>query len=94
MARLRNAVSVCKCPNSTSTGVDSTETAGLLVSDGCRFAAVTLASKKSTATPFGGVSPMVRLSGTPLATEDGLRFMEPLQARSKREVVSASAKQR
>jgi len=64
-------VSVCKCPNSTSTGEESTGTAGLLESEGCKLAPVIEASKKRTATPVGGVSPMVKLIGTPL-----LVFME------------------
>src|SRR5229473_3017491 len=89
-ARLRNAVSVCKCPNSTSTGTDSTGTAGLLESDGCRLAPVMEASKKRTATPFGGVSPIVRLIGTPLVGV--LEFMEPPQAARKALLRSASAK--
>src|SRR6266478_1608471 len=91
LPRSRNAVSVCKCPNSTSTGVVIRETACFLESDGCRLAPVMEASKKSTATPLGGVSPMVRLIGTP-PTEDALRFMEELQASSKTQQVMASAK--
>src|SRR5579864_4677741 len=77
LPRFRNAVSVCRCPNSTSTGVVITETAGFFESDGCRLAPVMEASKKSTATPVGGVSPMVRVIGTP-PTEDALWFMEEL----------------
>ena len=76
-ARFRNAVSVCRCPNSTSTGVDITETAVLLLPVGSRLAPVMEASKKSTATPLGGVSPMVRLIGTPFVTEEGLRMAKP-----------------
>jgi hypothetical protein len=51
------------------------------------------ASKKSTATPLGGVSPMLRVMGTP-AIEDGLGFMEELQASSQMQLISASAKER
>jgi len=60
-----------KCPNSISTGEDSTETGGLVESEGCKLAPVIKASKNRTATPLGGVSPMVKLMGTPLlgATE-------------------------
>src|SRR5437879_1521335 len=77
-ARLRSALSVCKCPNSISTGEDSTETAGLVESEGCRLAPVIKASKNRTATPLGGVSPIVKLMGTPLlgATD----CIGPLQA--------------
>jgi len=77
-ARLRNALSVCKCPNSISTGEDSTETAGLLESEGCRLAPVIKASKNKTAAPLGGVSPMVKLMGTPLLWF--IVFMEPPHA--------------
>src|SRR5579859_108258 len=65
-AKLKNAVSVCRCPNSTSTGVASAETADFVMSDGCRLTPVIIASKNSTPTPFGGVSPIVKLIGTPL----------------------------
>src|SRR6516165_7945498 len=92
LPRLSHAVSVCRCPNSTSTGVVITETAAFLGSDGCRLAAVMDASKKSTATPLGGVSPMVRVIGTP-PIEDGLWFMEELQASSKMQLIGASAKE-
>src|SRR5215469_9383774 len=78
-ARLRKAVSVCKWPNSISTGLVSTEMGGLEESEGCRLAPVIDASKNRTATPFGGVSPIVRLIGTPLVTWTGL--MEPPQAK-------------
>src|ERR1700746_3008816 len=54
--RLKNALSVCRYPNSTSTGVVMKETAGFLASVGCRLAPVIEASEKRTATPFGGVS--------------------------------------
>src|SRR5690349_18889834 len=77
-ARLRNALSVCKCPNSISTGDDSTETAALLESEGCRLAPVIDASKNRTATPLGGVSPIVKLIGTPLLWF--IVFMEPPHA--------------
>src|SRR5260370_18199415 len=77
-ARLKNAVSVCRCPNSTSTGDDSTGTAALLESAGCRLAPVMEASKNRTATPLGGVSRIVKLIGTlPLGFTE---FMEPPQA--------------
>src|SRR6266436_3014832 len=79
--RLRNAVSVCKCPNSTSTGVVTTATADLVISEGCRLPPVMEASKNNTATPLGGVSPMVKLIGTPLAV--GGVFIEPPQAARK-----------
>src|SRR5215472_9626335 len=79
-ARLRKAVSVCKWPNSISTGLASKEMGGLVESEGCRLAPVIDASKNRTATPFGGASPIVRLIGTPLVTWTGL--MEPPQAKS------------
>src|SRR5258708_12866979 len=63
--KLRNAVSVCKCPNSTSTGVVSTATAALLISDGCKLPPVIKASKNNTATPLGGVARKVRAVGPP-----------------------------
>src|SRR5882762_1824523 len=47
-ARLRSALSVCRCPNSISTGDDSTDTAALLESEGCRLAPVIEASKNRT----------------------------------------------
>ena len=89
-ARLRNALSVCKCPNSISTGDDSTETAALVESEGCRLAPVIDASKNRTATPLGGVSPMVKLMGTPPLgfTE----FMEPPHAARMAVLRIASAK--
>jgi hypothetical protein len=68
------------------------EAAAFIGSDGCRLAAVMEASKKSTATPLGGVSPMARVIGTPLI-EDGLWFMEELQASSKTQLISASVKE-
>ena len=43
----------------------------MLESEGCRLAPVMEASKKRTATPLGGVSPIVKVMGTPL-----LVFME------------------
>jgi hypothetical protein len=89
-ARLRKAVSVCKCPNSTSTGADKTETAGLLVSEGCRLAPVMEASKKRTATPLGGVSPIVKLMGAPPAAVT--EFVEAPQAARKALLTSANAK--
>src|SRR5579863_6329381 len=92
LARLRNAESVCKCPNSISTGLDSADTAGLLVSDGCRLAPVIKASKKSIATPFGGVSPIIKLMGTPFVTT-GVEFIEPPQAIMKMQITSANAKE-
>jgi hypothetical protein len=42
----------------------------------------------------GGVSPMVRVIGTPLPIEDALRFMDELQASSKTQLVRASANDR
>lgn len=89
-ARLRNAVSVCKCPNSTSTGVVITDTAGLLESEGCRVAPVMEASKKSTATPLGGVSPIVRLMGILFPLPIGVDIVEPPQAVNKTQLESAS----
>src|SRR4029077_15320242 len=86
--KLRNAVSVCKCPNSTSTGVVTTGTAALLVSEGCKVPPVIKTSKTSTATPLGGVSRMVRLMGTPLTVEV---FIEPPQAARKAQLTSKSA---
>jgi hypothetical protein len=77
LVRPKNAVSVCKCPNSTSTGVERAETAGFVESDGCRLAPVIRASKKRTATPLGGVSPIVRLMGTPPLVEAA--FIDPPQ---------------
>src|SRR5260370_34417066 len=89
-ARLKNAVSVCRCPNSTSTGDDSTGTAALLESAGCRLAPVMEASKNRTATPLGGVSRIVKLIGTlPLGF---MEFMEPPQAAKTMLLRSASAK--
>src|ERR1700739_1748885 len=79
--RLRNAVSVCKCPNSISVGVESTETAGLVISDGCRVAPVIRASKKRTATLLGGVSPIVKLMGTPPLVEEALIADPPQDTR-------------
>jgi hypothetical protein len=89
-ARLRNALSVCKCPNSTSTGAESTETAGFVESEGFRLAPVMEASKNRTATPLGGVSPMLKLMGTPLLVF--IEFMEPPQAASTLLLRSARAK--
>src|SRR5260370_12735770 len=89
-ARLKNAVSVCKCPNSTSTGADSTGTAALLESAGCRLAPVMEASKNRTATPLGGVSRIVKLIGTlPFGF---MEFMEPTQAAKTMPLRIASAK--
>src|SRR5579862_5345612 len=90
LAKLRNAVSVCKCPNSTSTGVVNAVTAGFVASDGCRLAPVTNASKNSTPTPFGGVSPRVKVMGTALL---GVIcwFIEPPQATRNRQLTTASA---
>src|SRR6266446_4095223 len=87
--RLRNAVSVCKWPNSTSTGVVATATADLVISEGCKLPPVMEASKNSTATPLGGVSPIVKLIGTPLAV--GGVFIEPPQAARKAQLTSMSA---
>src|SRR4029077_1997996 len=88
--KLRNAVSVCKCPNSTSTGVVTTETAALLISEGCKLPPVIKASKNSTATPLGGVSRMLRLMGTPLTV--GVVFIElPPQAARNAQLTSTSA---
>jgi hypothetical protein len=70
--------------------VESTDTAGFVISEGCRLAPVINASKKSTATPLGGASPIDRLIGTPLVV--GV-FMEPPQATSKTQLATASAKQ-
>jgi hypothetical protein len=50
----------------------------LVESEGCRLAPVMEASKNRTATPLGGVSPMVKLMGTPLVVFT--EFMEPPQA--------------
>src|SRR5215831_8906084 len=69
------------------------ETAGLLVSAGCRLAAVIEASKKSTATPLGGVSPMLRVMGTPFVVIVE-RFVELLQASSSTQPNSESAKRK
>src|SRR5260370_18456573 len=89
-ARLKNAVSVCRCPNSTSTGDDSTGTAALLESAGCRLAPVMEASKNRTATPLGGVSRIVKLIGTlPLGL---MEFLEPPQPAKTILLRSASAK--
>jgi len=68
---LRKAVSVCRCPNSTSTGDVNPEIGGLVESEGCRLAPAMDASKNNTATPLGGVSPTVRVTGTPLFTVIG-----------------------
>src|SRR5690349_3969125 len=87
--RLRNAVSVCKCPNSTSTGVVTTATADLLISEGCKLPPVIEASKNNTATPLGGVSPIVKLMGTPLTV--GGVFIEPPQAARNAQLTSMSA---
>src|ERR1700745_673525 len=88
--KLRNAVSVCKCPNSTSTGVVSTATADLLMSEGCRVPPVIKASKNNTATPLGGVSRMVRIMGT-LLTVGGVFIEPPPQAARKAQLTSMSA---
>jgi hypothetical protein len=90
-ARLRNAVFVCKCPNSTSTGVVTTGTADLVISEGRKLPPVIEASKNNTATPLGGVSPMVRLMGTPLTVGE-VFIIEPLpQAARKAQLTSTSA---
>src|SRR5579859_197375 len=59
---LRRAFSVSSCVSSTSIGLLTKETAGLVVSDGCRLAPVTLISKDKTETPAGGLSRIDRLS--------------------------------
>src|SRR6266571_5825937 len=64
----------------------------LLMSDGCRLALVIDASKKSTATPLGGVSRIARLIGTPLLPVEEL--MEPPQATRKTQLTSASEKRK
>jgi hypothetical protein len=69
------------------------ETAGLLISAGWRLAAVIEASRKSTATPLGGVSPIDKVIGTPLAVMDE-RFVEPLQASSSTQLTNATAKKK
>jgi hypothetical protein len=88
--RLRNAVSVCKCPNSTSVGVESTETAGLVISVGCSVAPVIKASKNRTATLLGGVSPIVRLIGTPPFVDEAL-IDDPPQDTRRVQLVTTSA---
>jgi hypothetical protein len=50
------------------------------------------ASKKRTATPLGGVSPMVKLIGAPLVAV--MEFMEPPQAARKALQRIASAKRK
>jgi hypothetical protein len=52
-----------------------------------------MASKKSTATPLGGVSPIVRLMGTPLPEGRELMFMELLHATMRTQAASTSAKE-
>src|SRR5215469_11182001 len=77
------------CPNSTSTGAFMRETAGFLLSVGCRLTPVIEASKNRTPTPFGGVSRIDKLTGTPFpAGED---FMEPPQAAIKTQHATTSA---
>src|SRR6267143_6976708 len=88
--KLRNAVSVCKCPNSTSTGVVTTGTAALLISEGCKLPPVIKASKNSTATPLGGVSRMARLMGAPF-TVGGVFIELPPQAARKAQLTNMSA---
>src|SRR5205823_10905392 len=89
--KLVTGVQTCALPIS-STGFANTEMAGLLESEGCSVAPVMDASKKSTATPFLGVSPIVRLNGAPLLTVMG--FME-LQAKSPpTEIGRASCRER
>src|SRR5260370_14799671 len=89
-ARLRNALSVCRCPNSISTGADITETAGFFGSEGCRLAPMMEASKNRTATPLGGVSPMLKLRGKPPLVF--MEFMELPQAAKTTLLRSARAK--
>jgi hypothetical protein len=84
-------VSACKCPNSTSTGVDITVTGAFLESEGCRLAPVMEASKKRTATPLGGVSPIVKLMGILFVLPIGAAFEEPPQAANKTQLETASA---
>jgi hypothetical protein len=62
-----------------------------LPESGCRLAPVIVASKKSTATPVGGVSPIVKLMGIVLALPIGTGFVEPPQAANKTQLESASA---
>jgi hypothetical protein len=57
--------------------VDSTDTAALLESEGCKLAPVIIASKKTTATPFGGVSPSDKLMGTALPAGGGVMELPP-----------------
>jgi hypothetical protein len=48
------------------------------------------ASKNRTATPFGGVSPIVKLMGTLLLLPSGMGFVEPPQAANKTQLETAS----
>jgi hypothetical protein len=49
------------------------------------------ASKKSTATPLGGVSPIVKLIGTLLPLPASVGFVEPPQAAKSTQLDKASA---